>query len=32
MTTTDDSGQPIEIKPINPDNLPAQYKFLKARV
>ena len=32
LTTTDDTGQPIEIKPINTDNLPAQFKFIKIKV
>ena len=32
LTTTDNSGQPIEIKPINADNLPAQFKFIKIKV
>lgn len=32
LTTTDDTGQPIEIKSINPDNLPAQFKFIKTKV
>jgi hypothetical protein len=32
LTTTDDTGKPIEIKSINPDNLPAQFKFIKIKV
>ena len=32
LTTTDDTGEPIEIKPINTDNLPAQFKFIKIKV
>jgi hypothetical protein len=32
LMTTDDTGKPIEIKSINPDNLPAQFKFIKIKV